>query len=291
MVRYEMAIYEYKEFLTLDDVAEYLTDKGVSNFYPRSTYTEKRLNELLSDWIKSEKLQPLYPFRHNIMQYKLDYEHNIDESNVYEFAENILNDFKRIQKGEKIQSKNKAKRIDIGEKFIDDYLIFGSTTWEELWIFDKTILGLLDWCKFYNDENNKYPWNIVYCDDIPQEYRKFTISRNRVVFLKSQLDAIFNSNQPNLTDLEQENDRLQARIAELENQLATQNSTPVNVEKPIHTNTALTALFDVMNTHWQNPNQPPKQAFIQKWIVEKYPSIDPSKALWIDKIIRHQDQK
>ncbi|WII94571.1 hypothetical protein LU276_05935 [Moraxella haemolytica] len=103
----------------------------------------------------------------------------------------------------------------------------------------------------------------------------------------TQLDSIFN--QP--TDLQQENERLQARIAELEQQLATQNSTPANVEKPIHTNTALTALFDVMNTHWQNPKTPPKQEFIKKWIVEKYPSIDPSKALWIDKIIRHQDQK
>lgn len=228
MVRYEMAIYEYKEFLSLDDVAEYLTDKGVSNFYPLSTYTEKRLNELLSDWIKSEKLQPLYPFSHHIMQYKLDYEYNIDESNVNEFAENILSDFKRIQKGKKIQSKNKAKRIDIGEKFINDYLIFGSTTWEELWIFDETILSPFDWCKFYNDENNKYFWDIVYCDDMPQEYRKFTIFRNRFVFLKSQLDAIFNPNQPNLTDLEQENQRLQARTAELEKQSGDKELTAIS---------------------------------------------------------------
>lgn len=97
------------------------------------------------------------------------------------------------------------------------------------------------------------------------------------------------ANEP--TDLQQENERLQARIAELEQKLAMQNTTPADVEKPIYTNTALTALFDVMNTYWQNPEQPPKQEFIKQWIVEKYPSIDPSKALWIDKIIRHQDRK
>lgn len=85
---------------------------------------------------------------------------------------------------------------------------------------------------------------------------------------------------------------LQNRIADLERQLANQseNGTPATMEPP-HTNTALAALFDVMNTHWQNPKTPPKQEFIKKWIVEKYPSLEPSKALWIDKIIRHQDQK
>ncbi|WII95771.1 hypothetical protein LU276_02760 [Moraxella haemolytica] len=84
--------------------------------------------------------------------------------------------------------------------------------------------------------------------------------------------------------------KLQNRIAELESQLASQseNGTPAIVELP-HTNAALAALFDAMNTHWQNPKQPPKQAFIKNWILDNYPSLDPSKALWIDKIIRHQD--
>lgn len=77
---------------------------------------------------------------------------------------------------------------------------------------------------------------------------------------------------------------------QLEQKLAKKNSTPA-IREPFHTNTALTALFDVMNTYWKNPEQPPKQEFIKQWIVEKYPSIDPSKALWIDKIIRHQDRK
>lgn len=133
---------------------------------------------------------------------------------------------------------------------------------------------------------------------IQDEYRE-------IVRLRKQLQQILN--EPYLARLISQNDRLrkenetleiqqqqnselQNRIIELESQLVMQsNDTPT---KPsAHTNTALTALFDVINTHWQNPKKPPKQQFIKNWIVEKYPSIDPSKALWIDKIIRHQDQK
>lgn len=229
MVRYEMAIYEYKEFLNIDDVAEYLTDKGVSDFYPLTTYSEKRFNDLLSEWIKLERLRPLFPFNEWVMQYKIDYGFEINKSNVIEFAENILDDFERIQNGGPKKHNHKGKRIDIGKKFINDYLIFDNSKWEELCKFEKSELGILDWNKFYNDENNKYQFDIIYCDDIPQEYRKFTILRNKVLFLKSELDTIFNPNQP--TDLQQENERLQARIAELESQLASQpaNATPANL--------------------------------------------------------------
>ena len=53
-----------------------------------------------------------------------------------------------------------------------------------------------------------------------------------------------------------------------------------------HTNTAIQALFDTMNTYWADPNNPPKQEYIKAQIVEKYPTIPPSMALWIDRIIR-----
>lgn len=287
-----MAIYEFKDFLNIDDVAKYLTDKDVSDFYPLTPHTKKRFDGLLSEWIKLGKLRPLYPFDEFVMQYKMDYGFEIHENNVMEFAENILDDFERMQNGEPKKYNHKGKRIDIGKKFINDYLIFGNSIWEDLCKFEKSELGILDWNKFYNDENNKYQFDIIYCDDIPQEYRKFTILRNKVLFLKSELDTIFNPNQTTDTaTLQTQLEQAHARMAELEQQLAMQNTTPTDVEKAIYTNTALTALFDVMNTYWQNPEQPPKQEFIKKWIVEKYPSIDPSKALWIDKIIRHQDRK
>ncbi|UTO04918.1 hypothetical protein NKT77_10570 [Moraxella sp. FZLJ2107] len=94
--------------------------------------------------------------------------------------------------------------------------------------------------------------------------------------------------QQQIADLQAENAHLKAHIAELESQLNQANITPAIK----HTNTALQALHDVLVTHWQDydPSQPktrPKQDFIKAWIVENYPEIEPSKALWIDKIIRH----
>lgn len=102
--------------------------------------------------------------------------------------------------------------------------------------------------------------------------------------------------QQQIADLQAENARLQAenddllkRIAELESELNQQaNATPAIK----HTNTALQALHDVLVTHWQDydPSQPrtrPKQEFITAWILENYPEIEQSKALWIDRIIRH----
>lgn len=109
---------------------------------------------------------------------------------------------------------------------------------------------------------------------------------------KSDLDALFNAkddSQQQIADLQADNARLQARITELESELNQQaNATPAIK----HTNTALQALHDVLVTHWQDydPSQPrtrPKQEFITAWILENYPEIEPSKALWIDKIIRH----
>lgn len=97
------------------------------------------------------------------------------------------------------------------------------------------------------------------------------------------------ADQQQIADLQADNARLQARITELESELNQQaNATPAIK----HTNTALQALHDTIATHWQDydPSQPrtrPKQEFITAWILENYPEIEPSKALWIDKIIRH----
>ena len=82
---------------------------------------------------------------------------------------------------------------------------------------------------------------------------------------------------------------LQARITQLESELNQQANAAPAIK---HTNTALQALHDTIATHWQDydPSQPrtrPKQEFIKAWILENYPEIEPSKALWIDRIIRH----
>lgn len=109
-------------------------------------------------------------------------------------------------------------------------------------------------------------------------------------FLLDDLNATTadDDSQQQIADLQAENAHLKAQIAELESELNQANTTPAIK----HTNTALQALHDVLVTHWQDydPSQSktrPKQDFIKAWIVENYPEIEPSKALWIDKIIRH----
>ncbi|AXR99005.1 hypothetical protein [Moraxella bovoculi] len=318
-----MAIYDFKEFLDIEDVAEYLADKGIGNFNtnnPRNCY---KLHNFLKELVVSGKLNLVFRYYGRV--------------NLYD--ENFMNDPRPFS--EKIDIFRNPESLTL--------------------LFDDDMLG--DWLSkstLYNQGNN---YRHDFYIDNRHYFRPYELfeyecnasdSRERPSFIllddnnrgwagveplfpKAQLDTIFN--QPSKADLENKISMLEQRakmtndnyksiefrtggvdtciyiddlhdkitakddiiaeqakqIAELQKQLeqklAMQNSTPADVEKPIYTNTALTALFDVMNTYWQNPEQPPKQEFIKQWIVEKYPSIDPSKALWIDKIIRHQDQK
>lgn len=98
------------------------------------------------------------------------------------------------------------------------------------------------------------------------------------------------ANNDKLATLQTQLDQAHARIAELERQLSKQEQEQ-HTPRHSHTNEALQALHDVINEFWQDPNNPPKQEFIKAHIVSNYPSIDPSKALWIDKIIRHNSKK
>lgn len=98
------------------------------------------------------------------------------------------------------------------------------------------------------------------------------------------------ANNDELATLQTQLDQAHARIAELERQLSQQEQEQ-HAPRHSHTNEALQALHDVINEFWQDPNNPPKQEFIKAHIVSNYPSIDPSKALWIDKIIRHNSKK
>lgn len=62
MVRYEMAIYDFKEFLDIEDVAEYLADKGIGNFNtnnPRNCY---KLHNFLKELVVSGKLNLVFRY-------------------------------------------------------------------------------------------------------------------------------------------------------------------------------------------------------------------------------------
>lgn len=61
MVRYEiMGLYQLKDFLTFDDVADYLRDKGVYDFDLSSSYDQNRLKDWLVNMARDEKITPVF---------------------------------------------------------------------------------------------------------------------------------------------------------------------------------------------------------------------------------------
>lgn len=60
-----MAIYDFKEFLTIDDVAEYLTDRDIHDFNLSNERDKYRLHKLLSEFVELDKLNPVFYFNGN----------------------------------------------------------------------------------------------------------------------------------------------------------------------------------------------------------------------------------
>lgn len=57
-----MAIYDYKEFLTLDDLVDYLRDKGVYDFDLMESYDRYKFNNLIESFIFADKITPVFHF-------------------------------------------------------------------------------------------------------------------------------------------------------------------------------------------------------------------------------------
>lgn len=50
-----MAIYDFKEFLDIDDVADYLTDRRAVRLHTVPEIAEKTLKDLLTEWVRHKK--------------------------------------------------------------------------------------------------------------------------------------------------------------------------------------------------------------------------------------------
>lgn len=141
-----------------------------------------------------------------------------------------------------------------------------------------------------DDYKNKLPKTIK--DDI-------WLSFDDLLYPKSQLDDIFNPNQPTnnteMATLKTQLSQANKRIGELEQEL-TYKKQSQSKDISRHTTNATKALNDVLAIHWtdynpKNPRTAPKQEFIIKWILENYSDIPSSMALWIDRIARHNIKK
>lgn len=61
-----MALYDINEFLTLDDVAEYLTDKCSYDFNLECSIDQNRLIETIIQLVRNDKLHPVFYYRGNV---------------------------------------------------------------------------------------------------------------------------------------------------------------------------------------------------------------------------------
>lgn len=73
-----MAIYDYKEFLTLDDLVDYLRDKGVYDFDLSCSRNIKRLQDYLIDLVNNKELIPVFYYDGIVRQ-----SHEIDDGTLY----------------------------------------------------------------------------------------------------------------------------------------------------------------------------------------------------------------
>lgn len=71
-----MAIYDLKEFLTFDEVADYLTDKGVYKFDLSYEYDYKKLETLLIELVRFEKITPVFYNRSTVDVISYQYDEN-----------------------------------------------------------------------------------------------------------------------------------------------------------------------------------------------------------------------
>lgn len=61
-----MALNDINEFLTLNDVAEYLTDKCNYNFNLECSIDQDRLIETIIQLVRNDKLHPVFYYRGNV---------------------------------------------------------------------------------------------------------------------------------------------------------------------------------------------------------------------------------
>lgn len=218
-----MGLYQFKEFLTLDDVADYLRDKGVYDFDLSSDYGQHRLKDWLGVQVRSSKIKPVVYYSERFFAEAIkDYLHAnevVDTLEVffdgyitfekYIYAEILELGFKNLYPVSICTVKYETQHITM------DYLLG----------FDFSILhdDLNSFDDFVKKNKNLYIRYFVW--DLPKN-RKLTLSD--ILYPKSDLDALFNAkddSQQQIADLQADNAKLKARIAELESQA---NAAPAN---------------------------------------------------------------
>ena len=266
-----MGLYQLKEFLTLDDVADYLRDKGVYDFDLSQSIDRYRIHDLLKEWVFGNKLSLVFSYYGRIdvcnKTFYEDTREPIEKINLFTHNQNVVlvfNDY---------LLKQWANEQHLRHRFFDENV--HKYSWEV------TVYELFEYNYSLLDDKD-HPF-IILLDDCNGEYGI------EPLFPKSQLDKILNAkddSQQQISDLQAENARLQARIAEFESQLnqARENGTPAFMN---HTE-EIAIIGAVYDEFWANlaPNEiPPKKDTVLDWITKNY-KISNNIASAIDTICR-----
>ena len=195
-----MGLYQLKEFLTLDDVADYLRDKGVYDFDLSQSIDRYRIHDLLKEWVFGNKLSLVFSYYGRIdvcnKTFYEDTREPIEKINLFTHNQNVVlvfNDY---------LLKQWANEQHLRHRFFDENV--HKYSWEV------TVYELFEYNYSLLDDKD-HPF-IILLDDCNGEYGI------EPLFPKSQLDKILNAkddSQQQISDLQAENARLQAENADL----------------------------------------------------------------------------
>lgn len=186
-----MKIYDFKEFLDIEDVAEYLADKGVGNFNtnnPRNCY---KLHNFLKELVVSGKLNLVFRYYGRVNLCDVDFMTS------------------PIPLSERIDSKDRGGLILLFDNsMFRDWLNNQDYFWHEFYEPSKhTFAFEFHRYKLFNHEHispdNTEEQDLMLLDDSNGQYGV------EPLFPRAQLDAIFN--QPSRADLENKISMLEQR--------------------------------------------------------------------------------
>lgn len=85
-----MGLYDLTDFLNFDDVADYLTDKGVYSFDLSDSQSRNRLYSLLYELVASEKLTPVFRYNGFMQEVTTFEQKTITANKVFLFSQYMI---------------------------------------------------------------------------------------------------------------------------------------------------------------------------------------------------------
>lgn len=295
-----MGLYDLKEFLTFEDVADYLKDKGIYDFDLSNESDKKRLKNFLIDLAIEREINIVFDYAG--LAYPLDL-YNIQNIDLLSIDFKVIN-CKLYANKRLLNNWLKDKDLCINlyhhlsniESMGDLFIPYNHDDFKDK-VEPKTayILKSDEIITVYAS-SEKLKNGVLSQKKAQQEFIR------QLLFVKSELDFLFNCKEiPNNQSLQAENDRLktenmalQAKIADLESQLTDNKPLGAGVSDDDNLILNLIEIQAVKGAYlefWKDQTTVPKQLTITDWITQNYSGINPSMAKWLDKILRQKYSK